>query len=91
MYVVVQIKQNAKAVVQGGSQAVMQVPQDVQEAVLQLNLHLEPMHPGATDATLSRYYYIEVPDAATADTVVERLRNSPSVEAAYLKPPEGPP
>lgn len=50
----------------------------------------EPQHPGIDDPELSSYFSIEVPDAAEAERVIDRLRNSEAIEGAYLKPPDAP-
>jgi hypothetical protein len=84
MYVVVQIRKS-NAPVSG------KLPTDVQEAVSRLGTTLRPMHPGVNDPNLASYYYAETPDQPTAEQVIARLRQCNSVEAAYLKPPEGPP
>ncbi len=49
-----------------------------------------PLHPGAEDPRLRSYYVVDVPDGATAERVVARLRQSPAVAAAYIKPPDAP-
>jgi hypothetical protein len=48
---------------------------------------LAPMHPGAQDAELAKYFTVDVADDATAEKVIDRLQNCRAVEAAYLKPP----
>jgi hypothetical protein len=48
---------------------------------------LAPMHPGAQDEELAKYFTVEVPDDETAEKVIDRLQNCRAVEAAYLKPP----
>jgi hypothetical protein len=50
----------------------------------------EPQHPGIDDPELSSYFSIEVPDAAEAERVIDRLRSSEVIEGAYLKPPDAP-
>jgi hypothetical protein len=49
---------------------------------------LEPLHPGSQDPELARYFQIDVPDAEMAQRVTELLRQSPLVDAAYMKPPD---
>ena len=49
---------------------------------------LEPMHPGTADPNLMSYFIVEVPDAETAQRVINRLQQSKAIEAAYLKPPD---
>jgi hypothetical protein len=47
---------------------------------------LEPMHPGTADPNLMSYFIVEVPDAETAQRVINRLQQSKAIEAVYLKP-----
>lgn len=84
MYVVVQVRRTSASV--SG-----QLPADLQEAVSRVGINLRPMHPGVTDPNLASYYYVETPDQPAAERVIAQLRQCNSVEAAYLKPPEGPP
>ena len=51
-------------------------------------LTLEPMHRDTDDPTLQSYFVVEVPDHATAQRVMARLRQLEAVEAAYVKPPD---
>ena len=51
-----------------------------------LDISLEPLHPGAEDPYLSPYFKVKVSDHATATKVINRLLNCKAVEAAYLKP-----
>lgn len=55
------------------------------------DLQLEPLHPGATDAGMQRFYAVEIADRQAAEHALERLRAHPSVEAAYGKPTDEPP
>jgi len=52
----------------------------------ELDILLEPVHPGAEDPYLSQYFKVDVPDQATAMRVIKRLQNCKAIEAAYLKP-----
>lgn len=54
----------------------------------QLGVVLEPMHPGAEDPHLAPYFVVEIPDPATAERVIARLKHCKAIEAAYLKPPD---
>lgn len=49
---------------------------------------LEPMHLDTDDPKLQSYFLIDVPDHATARRVIDRLKQSEAVEAAYVKPPD---
>lgn len=48
----------------------------------------EPMHRDTEDPYLQSYFVVEVPDNATAQRVIDRLRQSEAVVAAYVKPPD---
>ncbi len=52
----------------------------------ELNVLLEPVHPGETDPYLIPYFKVEVPDQATADQVIFHFQTLDAVEGAYLKP-----
>ena len=56
-----------------------------------LGITLEPLHPQSPDQALMAFFSAEVPDADTAQRVIDRLLESPHVTAAYLKPPDAPP
>ena len=58
------------------------------EAVEELGLKLEPVHPHQTHPLLTPYYMIEVPDRPTAERVIEQISKNKIVEAAYLPPEE---
>jgi hypothetical protein len=47
---------------------------------------LEPLHRGATDPLLVPYFRLQAPDLPAAEQIVEKLRKSDAVEAAYVKP-----
>jgi hypothetical protein len=51
-------------------------------------LTLEPMHRDTDDPNLRSYFIVEVPDNATAQRVIDRLRRSEAVAAVYVKPPD---
>ncbi|MGE3154068.1 MAG: hypothetical protein AB7G48_18700 [Nitrospiraceae bacterium] len=54
--------------------------------IVALGLTLQPMHPHTNDPNLQRYFIVEVLDHATAQQVMDRLRQVQAVEAAYVKP-----
>ncbi len=62
------------------------------EALLRMvetfGLTLEPMHLDSDDPILRSYFIVEVSDRATAQRVMNSLRQSEAVEAAYVKPPD---
>jgi hypothetical protein len=54
------------------------------------DITLTPLHPQTDDATLASWFTVDVPDDR-ADDVVNALRSSAAVEAAYVKPADEPP
>ncbi len=67
------------------------LPADLAAEAEGLGVQILPMHPDAVDEQLSRYFYAELDDPSRASDVAERLARIPSVDGAYVKPPEGPP
>ena len=59
--------------------------------VHELGASLHAMHADTDDPTLGTYFTVDVPDRASAEHVAARLRDSPAVAAAYVKPPEAMP
>ena len=49
---------------------------------------LRALHDETADPTLSTYFIVDVADDATATHIIELLRRSPGIVAAYVKPPE---
>jgi hypothetical protein len=47
---------------------------------------LTPIHPRSSDSTLDTFFAVEISDPEEAARVLERLRNDPVVDAAYVKP-----
>jgi hypothetical protein len=89
MYVVVQIR---RSLLEDSSHSPSGLlPADLQQEISRLGVNLVPMHPGTTDPTLASYFYVETPDQPTAERVIAQLQKHNAVEAAFLKPPEGPP
>lgn len=60
--------------------------QQLTDAAAELGIQLQPLHPGQTHPMLASYFTAEVPDRETADSVINRLSQFKTVEAAYLKP-----
>jgi hypothetical protein len=56
----------------------------------ELAVDLVPLNPDSDDPRLATYFTADVPDAARAQEVVEQLRRSNAVVAAYVKPPDEP-
>ena len=57
----------------------------------ELGVSLRVMHPNTDDSTLRTYFTVDVPDGTSAEHVAARLRDSPAVAAAYVKPPDAMP
>jgi hypothetical protein len=57
----------------------------------ELNVRFRPLHPGADDDDLSRFYIAETGSAQDADQIVQKLGHAESIEAAYVKPPDAAP
>lgn len=87
MYVTVRLRPNARAAAEDTSG----LPADLAAEAEGLGLRILPMHPGVEDEQLSRYFYAELDDPNRAEDVAARLGRIPSVDGAYVKPPEGPP
>ena len=45
-----------------------------------------PLHPDTKDPVLGLYFTLEVTDPAKAEQILSRLRGSPGIDAAYVKP-----
>jgi len=54
----------------------------------ELDLSFRPLHPDTNDPILSSYLVVDVSDPAVEQRVLTRLRQSPAVKAAYVKPPD---
>ena len=55
-----------------------------------LGVSFRALHPDSDDPALASYFAVEVPDPGAARDIVSRLRHSPAVRAAYIKPPDAP-
>lgn len=62
--------------------------EDLPNVMEAFGLAMEPLHRSTDDPTLQKYFVVEVPDVETAQRLIERLQQSPLVEAAYIKPPD---
>jgi hypothetical protein len=51
-----------------------------------LGVTLEMMHPDTEDIVLISYFKLEVQDFETARRLIDHLKQSSAVEAAYIKP-----
>lgn len=70
----------------GASESAIPELADLQAAEGELGVSLTPMYPGQSHPTLAPFFFIDVPDQATAESVIARLTQSAAVEAAYLQP-----
>jgi hypothetical protein len=52
-------------------------------------LALEPIHRDTDDSNLRSYFTVKVQDHATAQRIIDRLRQLGAIKAAYVKPPDG--
>jgi hypothetical protein len=86
MYATIRIRQTS-----GSSVPTSRAPDDLRQAAEAEGVAIEPMHPGVDDPELARWFYAEIADPDRASALSERLRELPSVDAAYITPPEGPP
>ena len=57
----------------------------------EFGIELEPLHPYATDPSLTRYFKVRVDNHAAAKQVANRLRGCKGIESAYVKPSIGMP
>jgi hypothetical protein len=70
------------------SQANSRASQELMQTIAQLGLDLQPLHPGASDATLAQFFVAIAPDDTDIDHALARLRACEAVESAYAKPPD---
>jgi len=49
---------------------------------------LKPLHEHTHDRELQTYYTMELPEDDRAKAIVDRLRATAGIEAAYVKPPD---
>lgn len=85
MKVTVHVRPEADLKVSNEQQATPQA-KEIAETAKELGVMLEPMHPNVDDPRLANSFAVEVPDAATAGRVIDRLQNLAAIEAAYVKP-----
>ena len=89
MVVTVQVKPDVARVLQNQSDPTPSSEELI--AVLEeLEISLEPLHPGTGDPVLITFFTVDVVDADMAEKVINQLLQSDAVEAAYLKPPAEP-
>ena len=63
----------------------------IEQAVSPSGAVMYPVHPAATDALLTPYFFIDVPDEADVTGLLDVLQRTPGVEAAYIEPSASPP
>jgi hypothetical protein len=54
----------------------------------EFNVSFRPLHPETNDTSLGSYLVVDVSDPGVEERVLTRLRQSPAVQAAYVKPPD---
>jgi hypothetical protein len=86
MYVTIRLRAASDATGRLGG-----MPPDLAAAAADLGVDVRPLHPDTLDDELGRYFYADLPDDERADVIAARLGQVASVDAAYVKPPEGPP
>lgn len=85
MRIIVQVTpQVARAIHRG--KPIKEVCPEVSAVAERLSTSIKPLHPGDADETAASYFTLEVPDRATADQIVERLKSCRDVRAAFWKP-----
>jgi len=52
----------------------------------ELDIKLEPVHPGANDPLLIPYFIVQVPDNLNPQKVIGRIKDCNLIESAYIKP-----
>ena len=67
-------------------QSITTASEELLHTAKELGEVLQPVHIGTKDSNLVSYFRVEVPDSATAERVIARLRHCKAIEAAYLKP-----
>ena len=91
MRVLVQLRNDAAMALHQGQSSSRELTPEMTallDAAAELEVRLEPLHPGQTHPLLVSYFTVEVPDNE-ASNVIDRLSQIPIVEAAYVKPDEG--
>jgi transcriptional regulator with XRE-family HTH domain len=61
---------------------------DLERIANELNVTFRPLHPHTNDPVLSSYLVADVSDPEVEERLLSRLRRSPAVKAAYVKPPD---
>jgi hypothetical protein len=73
----------SKARARGGASSAADA---VQQVAQELGVTVAPVHPGQTHELLAPFFFVDVPDRATAERVAERLQQVKGVEAAWVRP-----
>jgi hypothetical protein len=55
------------------------------DAARELGITVTPVHPGQTHELLAPYFFVEVRDLATAQTVAKRLQQVKGVDGAWVR------
>ena len=89
MVVTVQVTPDVARVLQNQSEPIP-ASKELIIVLEELDITLEPIHPGTRDPLLIIFFTVDVADSDSAEVVINRLLESEAVEAAYLKPPAEP-
>ena len=90
MFIIIRLRSDAVALIQKKS-PLSPESEKLLKTLDDLGIVMKPMHPGSSDPLLTPYFLIEAPNQDVADKIINRLRSSVFVEAAYVKPPDEPP
>jgi hypothetical protein len=85
--IIVKVKPEDTQALQQG-QAATEGARRLLHTAQELDVTLEPVHPGESDPSLAPYFAIEVADPDQAEKVRARFDSLNTTEAAYLKPPD---
>jgi hypothetical protein len=60
--------------------------EELLQAIAELGVAIEPVHPGSKDPHLINYFRVEATNRTDAVRLISRLQQIKAVESAYLKP-----
>ena len=86
MQITLQVEQALAAALQSADMP-LQNARRVDDLLRRAHASLEPMHPGAQDSDLSRYFIVSVGDSE-ASALQDELLRTQGVTAAYIQPSE---
>ena len=92
MKAVIQLRDDVARLMQGevgldrSTDQCAKIKQDLDSELVRLGVSLRPMHPGAEDAELARYFTLSGTVSMEDERILATLRNLEAVTAAYIKP-----